>query len=99
MTRDASAASSYLGGDRADEGVLDSWVTKWMAANPERATPFDDLSPEMLALARSPVGPPPTREIADVTDDLVDGVPVRIYREAGPRAGLIVYFHGGGFVI
>ena len=99
MTGDAAAASVYLGGDRAGEGVLDPWVAEWMAANPERATPFDDLSPEMLALARSPVGPPPTREIADVTDDLVDGVPVRIYRDAGPRTGLIVYFHGGGFVI
>jgi acetyl esterase len=82
-----------------DEGVLDPWVTEWMAANPLMATPFEDLSPEMLELARGPVGAPPTREIAEITDDVVAGVPVRIYRDEGPHPGLLVYFHGGGFVI
>src|SRR2546430_12293229 len=33
-------------------------------------TLFRSFSPEMLALARSPVGAPPTRAIARVTDDL-----------------------------
>lgn len=82
-----------------DEGVIDPWVTEWFAANPERAVPFDNLSPEILALARGPVGAPPTREIAHVSDDLVNGVPVRIYRGEGPPTGLLVYFHGGGFVM
>jgi acetyl esterase len=82
-----------------DEGVIDPWVSEWFAANPERAMPFDTLSPEMLELARGPIGAPPTREIADVSDDLVEGVPVRIYRGEGPPTGLLVYFHGGGFVI
>ncbi len=82
-----------------DEGLLDPWVAAWIAANPERAAPFDDLAPERLALARSPVGPPPTRELAKVTDDNVNGVPVRIYEGDGPQTGLIVYLHGGGFVI
>jgi len=36
----------------SDEGVLDPWVVEWFAANPFVAQPFDDLSPEMLALAR-----------------------------------------------
>jgi acetyl esterase len=53
----------------------------------------------MLALARSPIGEPPTREIADINDEVVEGVPVRIYRSESPPTGLLVYFHGGGFVI
>jgi acetyl esterase len=82
-----------------DDGVIDPWVVDWFAAHPERAAPFEDLAPQMLELARSPVGPPPTREIADVTDDVVEGVPVRIYRDEGSPTGVLVYFHGGGFVM
>ena len=81
-----------------DEGVLDPWVTEWMAANPELATPMTDLPPELLELARGPVGFPPTREIATITDDDVEGVPIRIYRGDGAPTGLVVYFHGGGYV-
>jgi acetyl esterase len=82
-----------------DEGVIDPWVSEWFEANPERATPMEDLSSEMLTLARSPVGPPPTRAIAHVDDDVAGGVPVRIYRGDGTHTGLLVYFHGGGFVM
>jgi acetyl esterase len=82
-----------------DEGVLDPWVIEWMQANPERSTPFEELVPEILELARGPFGFPVTREIARVDDDVVDGVPVRIYRGDGPPTGVVVYFHGGGFVI
>jgi acetyl esterase len=82
-----------------DEGILDPWVSEWMAANPDRARPFEDLSPEWLELARSPVGFPPTRELADIADDQVGDVPIRVYRDAGQPTGLVVYFHGGGFVI
>jgi acetyl esterase len=82
-----------------DEGVLDPWVAEWIEANPMRARPFEDLSPEYLALARGPVGFPVTREIAHITDDTVGDVPVRIYRSDDPPTGLVVYFHGGGFVI
>jgi acetyl esterase len=81
-----------------DEGVLDPWVTEWMAANPELATPMTDLPPELLELARGPVGSPPTREIATITDDDVEGVPIRIYRGDDAPTGLVVYFHGGGYV-
>ena len=83
----------------SDEGVLDPWVAEWMAANPERATPFADLSPEILELARGPVGFPPTREIAHIVDELVGDVPIRIYQDQDAPTGLVVYFHGGGFVI
>jgi acetyl esterase len=82
-----------------EEGVLDPWVVDWMAANPEMATPLEDLIPEILELARGPVGFPPTRELADITDEQVGDVPIRIYRGEGEPTGLVVYFHGGGFVI
>ena len=82
-----------------DEGVLDPWVADWIAANPERAKPLEDLSPEILELARGPFGMPPTREIAHIHDDLVQGIPVRVYRGEAPPTGLVVYFHGGGFVM
>ena len=82
-----------------DEGVLDPWVVEWAAANPERAAPFEELLPELLELARGPVGFPPTREIATITDDDVDGVPIRIYRGEGAPTGVVAYFHGGGYVM
>jgi acetyl esterase len=82
-----------------EEGTLDPWVSDWIAANPQRATPFEDLSPEMLELARSPFGFPPTRDIAHITDEQVGGVPIRVYQGDGDPTGLVVYFHGGGFVI
>src|SRR3989442_14016475 len=82
-----------------DEGVLAPRVVEWLEANPMMSEPFEDFSPEMLALARSPVGGPPTRAVARVADDVVDGIPVRIYEHDHPPAGLVVYFHGGGFCI
>lgn len=82
-----------------DEGVLDPWVASWMEANPEMARPIEDLTPQLLDLARGPVGFPPTREIASVDDAAVGQVPVRIYRHAHPPTGVLVYFHGGGFVL
>jgi hypothetical protein len=81
------------------EGVIDPWVAEWFAANPERAAPFEELVPELLELARGPVGMPSTRDVAEVRDDDVDGVPVRVYRNEGTPTGLLVYFHGGGFVM
>jgi acetyl esterase len=79
-----------------DEGVLDPWVAKWIEANP---MPSVTSSPEMLELARGPMGMPPTREIASVTDDVVGDVPVRVYRGEEKPTGLVVYFHGGGWCI
>ncbi|MGO9029643.1 MAG: alpha/beta hydrolase [Acidimicrobiales bacterium] len=83
----------------SDEGVLDPWVAEWMAANPERATPFADLVPELLELARGDYGPQLTQKIDHVDDDHVGDVPIRIYRNDGGPTGLVVYFHGGGHVI
>lgn len=82
-----------------NEGVLDPRVVAWFEANPIAATPLEDLTPEILELARGPVGAPPTRDIARVTDDVVEGIPVRTYEHDGQPDGLIVYFHGGGFCI
>jgi len=79
--------------------VLDPRVAEWFDANPFMATPLEDLSPEIVELARSPVGAPPTRDIAKVTDAVADGVPVRVYEHADAPTGLVVYFHGGGHCI
>jgi acetyl esterase/lipase len=81
----------------ADEGVLDPWVAQWLEQNP--IPPFEDFSPEMLALARSDFGTPPAREIAKVTDREIAGVPVRVYEHDEAPTGLVVYFHGGAFCI
>jgi acetyl esterase len=86
-------------GDEHDEGVLDPWVEQWIRKNPLQASPLEEITPEILELARGPVGFPSTREIASVSDDEIDGIPVRIYRNDGPPTGIVVYFHGGGHVI
>ena len=77
-----------------DEGVLDPWVAEWLEANP---LPLDDFSHEFLALARGSFELPVTREISKVHDEVVSGIPVRIYEHAHQPTGLIVYFHGGGW--
>jgi acetyl esterase len=82
----------------ADEGVLDPWVAQWMAENPMMASPLEEFPPELLELARGPVGAPPKREIARVADERVGDIPIRIYWPELPT-GIVVYFHGGGFVI
>jgi len=55
----------------SEQGVIDPWVSDWIAANPERAAPFDDFSPELLELARGPFGYPTTRDIASVTGQVL----------------------------
>jgi acetyl esterase len=82
-----------------DEGTLDPWVADWFEANPGMGKAFADLSPEMLELARGPVGFPVTREIAHISDEAVDDIPIRIYQGDEAPTGLVVYFHGGGFCI
>jgi acetyl esterase len=81
-----------------DEGVLAPEVVEYLDANPFVRMP-DDLPPELRDLARSPVGAPPTRDLAEVRDDVVEGVPVRIYRDVAVPSGVIVYFHGGAWCI
>jgi len=79
-----------------DEGVLDPWVAEWLEANP---LPLDDFSPEFLALARGSFELPATREISKVHDEVVSGIPVRLYEHAHQPTGVIVYFHGGGWCL
>lgn len=83
----------------SDEGTLDPWVEAWIDENPDRATPFADLSPEILELARGDYPTTSPIKLAQVDDEVVDGIPIRVYRGHGNPTGLIVYFHGGGFVI
>ena len=80
-----------------DEGVLDPWVEQWMEANSAMMEPPAEYTAEYLALTRPKESPFPTRPLPKTTDDVVAGVPVRIYEHDQPPTGLIVYFHGGGF--
>lgn len=82
-----------------DEGVLDPWVAQWLNDNPYISAPMTELLPEVLEMGRSPVGAPPSRDISSVTDETVEGIRVRIYSNEVPPTGVVVYFHGGGFVI
>ena len=82
-----------------DEGVLDPWVERWLAENPQPDWMEKGFPPEIRELARTFEGPPPSRLIDQVEDDVIDGIPIRIYRDEGPRTGLVVYFHGGAFVV
>jgi acetyl esterase len=82
-----------------DEGVLDPFVKQWMEENPLHATPLEEFPPELRELARGDFDIPPTREIAHVDHDVIGDVPVRIYRPEGTPTGVVVYIHGGGFVI
>jgi len=90
-------------GPEHDEGILDPYVAEWFAANPMYTSPMEEIIPEILELARSPLGAPPTREIADVRDETIEqdgcSVPVRIYRNDGEPTALLLYFHGGGFIL
>ena len=54
-----------------NEGVLDPYVAEWLAANPMYNSPMEEIVPELLELARSPFGAPPTREIAEVRDEVI----------------------------
>jgi acetyl esterase len=78
------------------EGELDPWVAEWLDANPIL---LDDLSPEVVALARSSFDVPIAREIARVHDEQISGIRVRVYEHAQRATGLMVYFHGGGWCI
>jgi acetyl esterase len=86
-------------GRSEDEGVLDPWVAEWLKQNPQPDWMTEGFPPEILPLARGPIGPVQGPHVDQVTDEVVSGVPVRIYRGDGPQNGLVVYFHGGAFVI
>jgi acetyl esterase len=83
----------------ADEGVLDPWVKEYFDADPSRNPVMDSLDPETLALARGDFSLPCDVAIERIDDSEVEGIPIRIYRHEEPPTGLVVYFHGGGFVL
>jgi len=56
----------------------------------QRRREYDDGAPGLF-------GPVP--EVASVTDEDADGVPVRVLRPAGEERGALVYLHGGGWVL
>jgi acetyl esterase len=85
--------------DETNEGVLDPWVVDWLSSNGAMMEPPSEYTPEYLEAARTPTNPFPSPEIANHTDESVDGVPVRIYEHDHPGSGLLVYFHGGGFCV
>ncbi len=69
---------------------------------PDTSDAFDDI-PAARAMfdAWLPTGPVPGEEALEVVDEVVDGVPLRIYRPQAPTGDLpgILYLHGGGFCI
>jgi acetyl esterase len=82
------------------EGVLDPWVADWFKTNPMPGRADGELTQEMRELGRGPVPPTPsTRQVHRITEEVVSGIPVRVYEHEGLPTGLIVYFHGGGFSI
>jgi acetyl esterase len=83
----------------AGEGVLAPEVVEWMEANPMFVTPLEELTPEVLELARMTAPPTPADGLADVSDGEIAGVPVRTYRQEAEPTGLVVYFHGGGYCL
>jgi acetyl esterase/lipase len=82
-----------------DEGVLDPWVKDHFESDPSRNAVMDTLDPEILELARGDFTLPCDIEIASIENADVEGIPIRIYRNEEPPTGLVVYFHGGGFVL
>jgi acetyl esterase len=81
-----------------EEGTLDPWVAEWTREHPlpDLSQPF---SQEVLELARSLPVPAAHRHIDNVTDEVINGVPVRIYRNHAAPTALVLYFHGGAFVL
>jgi acetyl esterase/lipase len=87
-------------------------VAKWPSLDPE-LRPVVELLPETtdafedIPAARAmfdawlPEGPVAGEEDVEIRDEVVDGVPVRVYRPRGAEGDLpgILYLHGGGFCI
>jgi len=81
---------------------LDPELRPMVELLPDTGDAFDDIAAaRTLFDAWLPEGPVPGEESVETVDELVDGVPVRIYRPAGASGDLpgILYLHGGGFCI
>lgn len=62
--------------------------------------PLDSGTPEQARATRAARLRPPTEDVHHIADLDASGVPARFYRPSDrPELGLLVYFHGGGWVI
>ena len=63
--------------------------------------PLDSQDPTAARATRAELAPEPTEDCFEITDVDAGGVPARLYRpEPGAELpGLLVFFHGGGWVI
>jgi cation diffusion facilitator CzcD-associated flavoprotein CzcO/acetyl esterase/lipase len=100
------------GGDRCRDGVIRrmqpdvAMVLEFLAAM--GLPPMDTLSAAdaRALMAAAAATRPPGPEVGEVTDGVIPApsgdLPYRLYRPAGPPGGprpLVVYFHGGGWVL
>jgi acetyl esterase len=89
--------------DPTAKGLIEVMEANWPDLDNTPAAEVRRLVHENSAAAAK-AGPPP-REVAKVEDRSIPGpagdIPVRIYWPLGPTGALplVVYFHGGGFVI
>jgi acetyl esterase len=69
---------------------------------PDTTSGFDDIAAAReLFAAWLPAGPVDGEDALEISDVVVDGVPLRVYRPRAAEADLpgILYLHGGGFCI
>jgi len=88
--------------DPAAFPTLDPELHAIVALLPDTSGAFDDI-PAARAMFDEwlPTGPVAGEEDLEITDEVVAGVPLRIYRPRGVDGDLpgILYLHGGGFCI
>lgn len=65
------------------------------------APPVETRTPEQARADRADLAPPPMHDVAEIRDVDAGGVPARLYHPTpgGDPTGLLVWFHGGGWVI
>jgi len=81
---------------------LDPELREIVELLPDTSGAFDDIGAARAMFDEwLPVGPVPGEEDLEITDEVVDGVPLRSYRPRGATGDLpgILYLHGGGFCI
>jgi acetyl esterase len=77
---------------------IDPWVVDWFDQYGEVMDRPEEYTPEVLDMMRPTAPEPPTTDVGTITDEVVAGVPVWIYEPHEEPTGVVVYFHGGGFV-
>jgi len=88
--------------DPAAFPTLDPELREIVELLPDTSGAFDDIGAARAMFDEwLPVGPVPGEEDLEITDEVVDGVPLRSYRPRGATGDLpgILYLHGGGFCI